>query len=120
MSTSHTDDLKLDGNHNNDLKLGGVEQSTEEPLCAQGSMRSLTINFNLWSTLGLVYSLTATPFGVGTYLSFSFFLGGSPFYIYGYIFAVGLNIILCICLAEMAAIHPHPSGTQTPILSSDH
>jgi hypothetical protein len=118
MDSSHTDDLKPDGNHTIDLKAGGVEQSTEET--AQGTMRSLTINFNLWSTLGLVYSLTATPFGVGTYLSFSFFLGGSPFYIYGYIFAVSLNIILCLCLAEMSALHPHPSGTQIPILSSDH
>ncbi|KAF4973102.1 hypothetical protein FSARC_533 [Fusarium sarcochroum] len=77
---------------------------------AEGHTRDLTVNFNLWSTLGLVYSLTATPFGVGTYLSLNLFLGGSPFYIYGYIFAVSLNIILCVCLAEMSALHPHPSG----------
>jgi choline transport protein len=90
--------------------IAGLPTPDDSQHVQEGHTRSLTINFNLWSTLGLVYSLTATPFGVGTYLSFSFFLGGSPFYIYGYIFAVCLNIILCVCLAEMAALYPHPSG----------
>lgn len=76
----------------------------------------MRVTFNLWSTLGLVYSITATPIGIGSYLTFSLVLGGAPFYIYGYIFAVSLNIILCVALAEIASIYPHPSGKflQTP------
>lgn len=78
----------------------------------EGHERQLRITFNLWSTLGLVYSITATPFGVGSYLTFSLILGGSPFYIYGYIFAVTFNIVLCVALAEISSIYPHPSGTS--------
>ena len=76
----------------------------------EGHTRQMRVTFNFWSTLGLVYSITATPIAVGSYLTFSLILGGSPFYIYGYIFAVSLNIILCVALAEIASIYPHPSG----------
>lgn len=72
--------------------------------------RQMRITFNLWSTLGLVYSVTATPVAIGSYLTFSLVLGGSPFYVYGYIFAVGFNIVLCIALAEISSLFPHPSG----------
>lgn len=77
----------------------------------EGHERQMRVTFNLWSTLGLVYSITATPFGVGSYLTFSLILGGSPFYIYGYIFAIFFNITLCVALAEISALYPHPSGT---------
>lgn len=80
----------------------------------EGHTRQMRVTFNLWSTLGLVYSITATPIGVGSYLTFSLILGGSPFYIYGYIFAVSLNIILCVALAEIASMYPHPSGKCIP------
>ncbi|KIW46710.1 uncharacterized protein PV06_02358 [Exophiala oligosperma] len=76
----------------------------------EGHERQMRVTFNLWSTLGLVYSITATPFGVGSYLTFSLILGGSPFYIYGYIFAIFFNITLCVALAEISALYPHPSG----------
>ncbi|KAL4795361.1 amino acid permease-domain-containing protein [Aspergillus venezuelensis] len=72
--------------------------------------RRMSIRFNLWSTLGLVYSTTATPIAVGSYLTFSLELGESPYYTYCYIFAVGLNIILCAALADIAAVYPHSSG----------
>ena len=77
----------------------------------EGHRSQMRITFSLWSTLGLVYSITSTPIGIGSYLTFSLVLGGCPFYVYCYIFAVGLNIILCVALAEISAIYPHPSGT---------
>ncbi|KAK5069223.1 hypothetical protein LTR51_008770 [Lithohypha guttulata] len=76
----------------------------------EGRQRQMEVSFNLWSTLGLVYSITATPVSIGSYLTFSLVLGGAPFFIYGYIFAVCFNIILCVALAEVASIYPHPSG----------
>jgi len=85
-------------------------KESDTALSEEGHERQMRVTFNLWSTLGLVYSITATPFGVGSYLTFSLILGGSPFYIYGYIFSVTLNIILCVSLAEISAIYPHPSG----------
>jgi len=94
-----------------------TEQQTEgdtmmrtETTLTEGHQRNLQITFNLWSTLGLVYSITATPFGMISYLSFTLILGGSPFFIYCYIVAVTFNIILCVALAEVSAIYPHPSG----------
>lgn len=94
---------------------GPVETHAEPQIVSheEGHERQMKITFNLWSTLGLVYSITATPFGVGSYLTFSLILGGSPFYIYGYIFAVSFNIILCVSLAEISSIYPHPSGKPT-------
>lgn len=97
----------------NEDKAGPLA-STTEPLQAvsksEGHQRKLEITFSLWSTLGLVYSLTATPFGIGAFLSFSLVLGGPPFFIYAYIFAMTFQILLCVALAEIAAIYPHPSG----------
>ncbi|KIM92611.1 hypothetical protein OIDMADRAFT_36482 [Oidiodendron maius Zn] len=66
--------------------------------------------FNLLSTLGISFSITATPLGIGTYLSVVIGVGGSPVYFYGYLVAVGLNLLVCISLAEIAAVHPHASG----------
>ncbi|KIW18503.1 hypothetical protein PV08_02791 [Exophiala spinifera] len=82
----------------------------ESPATSEGHMRRMDVTFSLWSTLGLVYSVTATPIAIGAYLSFSLVLGGSPFYLYGYIFAVTFNIVLCVALAEVSSLYPHPSG----------
>ncbi|RDW89922.1 uncharacterized protein DSM5745_01697 [Aspergillus mulundensis] len=86
------------------------QEATVDISSGQMEERRMEIRFNIWSTLGLVYSTTATPIAVGSYLTFSLELGGSPFYIYTYIFAVTLNIVLCTALAEIAAVFPHPSG----------
>ena len=104
-----------------DSQIGGQDASktaTIESLRVgdTSDARRMQLSFNLWSTLGLVYSITATPIAVGSYLTFSFVLGGPPFYIYGYIFAVTLNIILCVALAEVSSIYPHPSGKSTCLM----
>lgn len=70
--------------------------------------------FNLWSTLGIQFSITATPLSIGTYLSVSISSGGGPVFFFGYIVAVALNLLVCASLAEIAAVHPHASGKPTP------
>lgn len=74
----------------------------------------LTESFNIWSALGLQYSLTSTPLAVGSYLASVIGVGGSPTFVFGYIFAVACNLCICVSLAEIAAVHPHTSGISTP------
>lgn len=74
------------------------------------SPTDLKKRFSVWSTLGIAFSITCTPLGIGTYLSVSIGVGGSPVYFFAYILAVGLNLIVCASLAEMAAVYPHSSG----------
>lgn len=71
---------------------------------------NLAQRFNLFSTLGMSFSITATPLGIGTYLSAVIGVGGSPVYFFAYLVAVGLNLLVCISLAEIAAVHPHASS----------
>lgn len=71
----------------------------------------LTERFNVWSIIGMNFSLTATPLAIGSYLVFTVGVGGSPFFIYGYIFAVLMQLAVCLSLAEIAAALPHVSGT---------
>lgn len=68
------------------------------------------INFNLWQTLGMNFSITCAPLTVGAYLSLIVGLGGSPFYIWGILCAVIFQLITCIALAEIASAMPHSSG----------
>lgn len=70
-------------------------------------------HFNLWSTLGINFSTIGTPLSIGTYLAFTIGVGGSPAYIYGYITTCLFQIMVCICLAELAATFPHSSGMST-------
>ncbi|KAF2027270.1 putative choline and nitrogen mustard permease [Setomelanomma holmii] len=67
-------------------------------------------SFNIWSSLGFQYSLTATPLAIGTYLASVIGVGGSPVFIYGYLLAVLCNLCVCVSLAEVAAVYPHTSG----------
>ncbi|TVY39738.1 Choline transport protein [Lachnellula subtilissima] len=66
--------------------------------------------FQLWSTLGIAFSITSTPIAIGTYLSVSVGVGGSPVFFFGYILAVTMNLLVCASLAEMAAVFPHSAG----------
>lgn len=83
------------------MKLGEVIPITDSNLAQR---------FNIFSTLGMSFSITATPLGIGTYLSVVIGVGGSPVYFFAYIVAVSLNFLVCISLAEIAAVHPHASG----------
>lgn len=66
--------------------------------------------FNLWSTLGLAFSVSCTPLSIGSYLSVSVGVGGSPVFFFGYIFSALMNICVCLSLAEISAVYPHALG----------
>ncbi|KAJ6001079.1 hypothetical protein N7481_001488 [Penicillium waksmanii] len=66
--------------------------------------------FRLWSALGISFSVTSVPLAIGTYLSVSVGVGGSPVYFFGYIVSVIFNLCICASLAELAAVFPHSSG----------
>lgn len=74
--------------------------------------KTLEQNFSVWSTLGVSYSITATPLAIGSFLVFSIGVGGSPVFLYGYLLSVTLNICICASLAEISASFPHPSGKK--------
>ncbi|OAA42550.1 Amino acid/polyamine transporter I [Cordyceps fumosorosea ARSEF 2679] len=76
----------------------------------QVERRLLKQRFNVWSVIGINFSLTATPLGIGSYLVFTVGVGGPPFFIYAYAFAVVMQLMVCLSLAEMAASLPHVSG----------
>ena len=88
----------------NDIDLGLGHVSPDKP-------------FKLWSTLGIAYSITSTPLAIGTYLSVSVGVGGSPVSIFGYVMAAIFNMFVCLSLAEMAAIMPHSAG-KSPLTPS--
>ncbi|KAF2815115.1 putative choline and nitrogen mustard permease [Mytilinidion resinicola] len=88
--------------HHLDIDVGAIHEVD--------SPHALNESFSLWSSLGLQYSLTSTPLAVGSYLASVIGVGGSPTFIFGYIFAVGCNLCVCLSLAEIAAVYPHSSG----------
>jgi hypothetical protein len=67
-------------------------------------------SFHLWSALGISFSVTSVPLAIGTYLSVSVGVGGSPVYFFGYVVSVIFNLCICASLAELAAVFPHSSG----------
>lgn len=69
-------------------------------------------HFDLWATLGINYSITGTPIAIGTFLAFVIGVGGSPVYIFGYIVAAVLQLVVCTSLAELAAAFPHSTGAS--------
>ena len=74
-------------------------------------------HFNLWSTLGIAFSLTSTPIAIGTYLSVIIGVGGSPVFFFGYLLAGSMDLLVCLSLAEMAAVLPNSSGKLFSIFS---
>ncbi|KAH8587124.1 putative choline and nitrogen mustard permease [Bisporella sp. PMI_857] len=96
--------------------MGNVDLEAKPGVHLTGTTVDLSTNdeakthFNLWSTLGMSYTVVGTPLTIGTYLAFGIGVGGSPVFFYGYIVATLFQIIICISLAEMAAVFPHSSG----------
>lgn len=68
------------------------------------------VRFNLWQILGMNFAISCAPLSIGAYLAFIIGLGGSPFYIWGYLFAVIFQLITCVAIAEIASAMPHASG----------
>jgi amino acid transporter len=68
------------------------------------------VNFSLWQTLGMNFSISCAPLTIGAYLALVIGLGGSPFYIWGFLFAAIFQLVTCVALAEIASAMPHSSG----------
>lgn len=77
--------------------------------------REAKVHFSLWHTLGISFSITAAPISMGAYLALAIGVGGPPVYFGAYIFSVGLNMFVCVSLAEMASAFPHSSGNNSPV-----
>lgn len=74
-----------------------------------GSVKA-KVHFSLWPAIGQQYSITGAPLTVGTYLSLSIGVGGSPAFFWGFILVVVFNGITCLAVAELASALPHSSG----------
>lgn len=81
--------------------------STEGPVVGEVQPK---VHFNLFQTLAMNFSITCTPLSIGAYLSLIVGLGGSPFYIWGFLFASVFQLILGLAVAEIASAIPHSSG----------
>ncbi|KAF3024782.1 hypothetical protein E8E14_007757 [Neopestalotiopsis sp. 37M] len=67
-------------------------------------------HFSLWSSLGVQFSVTASPLTLGTYLSLNMGVGGAPGYFWGFIFVGVFQLIGTLVTAEIASSLPHSSG----------
>lgn len=67
--------------------------------------------FNLWSTIGIQFSVTAAPLGIAGYITLINGVGGSPFYFWGFLVAVIGQLLVALSLAELSSAYPHTSGT---------
>jgi hypothetical protein len=101
-----------------------VTDLQHDPDVAIGAVQDVDVHapkesFSLWSSLGLQYSLTATPLAIASYLASVVGVGGSPVFIYGYVFSILCNLCVCVSLAEVAAVYPHTSGMHKLMLFLD-
>jgi amino acid permease len=68
------------------------------------------VHFSLLSAIGVQYSVTGAPVAIGTYLSLTIGLGGSPAYIWGFVMMGLFQLTICLAVAELASAIPHSSG----------
>lgn len=98
----------LDGKAPPHPALDTVETSRE------GSVYEVTQldknRFNLWSTIGIQFSVTAAPLGIAGYITLITGVGGSPFYFWGFLVAVTGQLLVALSLAELSSAYPHTSG----------
>ncbi|KAF4951023.1 hypothetical protein FGADI_7760 [Fusarium gaditjirri] len=90
--------------HQRDSNVG---DKLEAEICEVAELKP---RFSVIAAIGIQYSISATPLAVGAYLTFILGLGGSPYFFFGFIVAAVGQILLCVSLAEIAAVYPHASG----------
>jgi hypothetical protein len=110
-SSSVTLSLKMKGSH--EPIISPAVSATSKCVVENENveLRELMARFSIWSTIGIQFSITATPLAVGSYLAFVQGVGGYPFFVYGFIAVAVFQLILCVSMAEIAAVYPHTSGT---------
>ncbi|KAK6460258.1 amino acid/polyamine transporter I [Scheffersomyces coipomensis] len=101
-----TVDVKLE-NQISVAEVGSLSFTTDND-----DSQQLEKRFGLWTTIALQYSLICSGLAIGTFLSTVIGVGGSPFLIYGFIFAVTLDLIICFSLAELASAFPHSAAQE--------
>lgn len=92
---------------------GSLDTAAEAGEVWEDGQRDSAVHFSLWSTLGISFSVTATPIAIGTYLALSIGVGGGPVYFFAYILTSFMNMIICLSMAELASAFPHSSGQST-------
>ncbi|KAJ5378201.1 amino acid transporter [Penicillium cataractarum] len=97
--------------------LDTVETRREGQMCEVTQLNNN--RFNLWSTIGIQFSVTAAPLGIAGYTTLITGVGGSPFYFWGFLVAVIGQLLVALSLAELSSAYPHTSGQiyWTAILS---
>lgn len=54
--------------------------------------------------------MVGAPLTIGSYMSFSLGVGGSPFFIYTYIVCFVFQMFVCLSVAEIASCYLHTLG----------
>ena len=68
--------------------------------------------FNLWSVLGVQYTLGAAPIAISGYMGFTLGVGGSPYFFWCLIVAGFMQGLNTLTLAELASVYPHVAGKR--------
>ncbi|CEO59605.1 hypothetical protein PMG11_04277 [Penicillium brasilianum] len=68
------------------------------------------VHFSLLSAIGIQYSVTGAPIAIGSYLSLTIGLGGSPAYFWGFVMTGFFQLTTCLAISELASAIPHSSG----------
>ncbi|OQU96354.1 hypothetical protein CLAIMM_02449 [Cladophialophora immunda] len=107
MSTAHPDDSMVEAKRiepvQTNVSIGdGDGKDVREVRLKQ--------NFNLFTTLGVTFSITAVPLAIGGYLNLVVGLGGAPAYFWCFIVAAVFQFVVCLSIAELASGLPHPAG----------
>lgn len=89
---------------------GASQDKTEDTANAQGDVVRPKVHFNIWSCLGVNFSISATPISIGTMLVLAVGVGGAPIFFYEFLFAGTGQLILAIAMAELASAIPHSTG----------
>lgn len=105
-------DPSINGDEKGSLSpdVNNLDKSLEAGDVLSLNSRRDRVHFSLWTTLGINFSVTATPITIGASLALSIGVGGSTGYFYTYILATVMQMTLCLSLAEIASSFPHSSG----------
>lgn len=89
-----------------------VERTSTNESEEIGEVRS-KVHFGLLSAIGVQYSVTGAPIAIGTYLSLTIGLGGSPAYFWGFVVMGFFQLTTCLAISELASAIPHSSGKRS-------
>ncbi|KAF9893457.1 hypothetical protein FE257_010769 [Aspergillus nanangensis] len=67
--------------------------------------------FNIWNTIGVQFSVTASPLAIGIYLQLVMGAGGSSYFFWCLLVAMTGQFLVAFSLAELSSVYPHAAGT---------